>query len=289
MDIIKEDDVRTAVRDRYAEIAEIAQRGATGTDNDSSCCGNSTSCCSSDTPAPSTWAEISVGLGYSDEDVAAVPHGSNLGLGCGNPQAIADLRRGETVLDLGSGAGFDCFLAARQVGESGSVIGVDMTPQMIQKARDNARVANSTNIEFRLGEIEQLPVADDSVDVIMSNCVINLSPDKERVFREAFRVLKPGGRLAVSDIVASAPLPDHVRRDLSLYTGCMAGASEIDTLREYLTGAGFSDVSIKPKAESREFIRTWAPEHALEDIVVSAVIQATKPAPKPESEAQECP
>jgi ubiquinone/menaquinone biosynthesis C-methylase UbiE len=209
--------------------------------------------------------------------VATVPDGANMGLGCGNPQAIAALKPGETVLDLGSGGGFDCFLAARQIGDHGRVIGVDMTPAMISKARENADQGGYHNVEFRLGEIENLPLADQSVDVIISNCVINLSPDKERVFRETFRVLRPGGRLAISDVVATTSLPETVRHDVTLYTGCMAGASLIDEIESMLASAGFMDIRLKPKDESRSFIRDWAPGSQIEDYVVSATIEAVKP------------
>jgi ubiquinone/menaquinone biosynthesis C-methylase UbiE len=217
-------------------------------------------------------------LGYSAGELAGVPTGADLGLGCGNPQALARLRAGETVLDLGAGAGFDCLLAARQVGESGQVIGVDMTPEMVTKARSNARQAGFGNLEFRLGEIEALPIADASIDVIISNCVINLSPDKARVFREAFRVLKPGGRLAISDVVARMPLPPEIRDDPQLYCGCVSGAAEVAQLERLLAEAGFSAIRIEPKAESREFIREWAPASRAEDYVCSATITAVKPA-----------
>jgi ubiquinone/menaquinone biosynthesis C-methylase UbiE len=200
-----------------------------------------------------------------------------MGLGCGNPQAIASLRPGETVLDLGCGGGFDCFLAAKAVGESGRVIGVDMTPEMISKARQNAVKAGVSNVEFRLGEIENLPVADNSVDVIISNCVINLSPDKARVYKEAFRVLKRRGRLAISDIVATAPLPEEVKRDLALYAACVAGAAQMDDLRAMLRQAGFIRIRVTPKDRSRELIRGWAPGRNLEDFIVSANIEAVKP------------
>ena len=178
-------------------------------------------------------------LGYSAEDAAAAPEAANLGLGCGNPLAIASLKEGQVVLDLGSGAGFDCFLAARAVGKTGRVIGVDMTHEMLSKARENAQKNGFTNVEFRLGEIEALPVADNSVDVIISNCVINLSPEKQRVFNEAFRVLKPGGRLAVADMVATAPLPDDIKADWAAYTGCMSGASQITELEQHATACRF--------------------------------------------------
>ena len=217
-------------------------------------------------------------LGYSEVEQATAPEGADLGLGCGNPQAIAAMQPGEIVLDLGSGAGFDAFLAASQVGPRGRVIGVDMTPEMIEKARANARKGDFGQVEFRLGEIEHPPVEDESVDVIISNCVINLSPDKAAVFREAYRVLKPGGRMAVSDIVATAPLPEQVQADLNLYVGCMAGAETIDRLGAWLGEAGFSDIRIRPRDESREMIREWAPGGRLEDYVLSATIEAVKPA-----------
>lgn len=216
-------------------------------------------------------------LGYSAEQTAAVPEAANLGLGCGNPLAIASLKEGQVVLDLGSGAGFDCFLAARAVGKSGKIIGVDMTHEMLDKARENARKNGFTNVEFRLGEIEALPIADNSVDVIISNCVINLSPEKQRVFNESFRVLKSGGRLAIADMVATAPLPDDIKADWAAYTGCMAGASEIGELERMLTAAGFKDIKIAPKDSSRYFIREWLPAKGVEDYLVSATIEGSKP------------
>jgi arsenite methyltransferase len=216
-------------------------------------------------------------LGYSAEDTAAAPEAANLGLGCGNPLAIALLKNGQVVLDLGSGAGFDCFLAARAVGKTGRVIGVDMTHEMLSKARDNAQKNGFTNVEFRLGEIEALPVADDSVDVIISNCVINLSPEKQRVFNEAFRVLKSSGRLAVADMVATAPLPDDIKADWAAYTGCISGASQITELERMLQAAGFTDIKIAPKDSSRSFIREWLPGKKIEDYLVSATIEAVKP------------
>ena len=258
------DVVRGAVRDRYAEVAKAG----------SSCCGTGASCCGNSSVAP---AEISAQLGYSAEELAFAPEGANLGLGCGNPQAIADLKPGEVVVDLGSGAGFDCFLAARGVGPTGRVIGVDMTPEMVASARENAHKAGLDNVEFRLGEIEHLPVADASADVIISNCVINLSPDKPAVFRDAFRVLKPGGRLAVSDVVATAELPESWKDDMRLLSACISGAVDIDTLSQMLADAGFVGIDIRPKEESREFIREWEPETELEDYVLSAAIRATRP------------
>ena len=216
-------------------------------------------------------------LGYSAEDAAAAPEAANLGLGCGNPLAIASLKDGQVVLDLGSGAGFDCFLAAHAVGKRGRVIGVDMTHEMLSKARQNAQENGFPNVEFRLGEIEALPVADNSVDVIISNCVINLSPEKQRVFNEAFRVLKPGGRLAIADMVATALLPDEIKANWAAYTGCMAGASQIAELERMLRASGFNDIKIAPKDSSKSFIREWLPGKRIEDYLVSATIEAVKP------------
>jgi SAM-dependent methyltransferase len=201
-----------------------------------------------------------------------------MGLGCGNPQAIAALKPGEIVLDLGSGGGFDCFLAAQQVGDTGYVIGVDMTPEMISKARANAEKGGYLNVEFRLGEIENLPIADGSVDVIISNCVINLSPDKPRVFQEAYRVLKPGGRLAISDVVALAELPKEVRQDRALYTGCIAGASMVSEIEAMLKVSGFKEIRVTLEEESKAFIQEWAPGTELRDYIVSATIEAVKSA-----------
>ena len=220
---------------------------------------------------------MSQSLGYSAEQTGAVPEGANLGLGCGNPLAIASLKPGQTVLDLGSGAGFDAFLTAKAVGPTGRVIGVDMTPEMVSKARQNKTKGGYTNVEFRLGEIENLPVANGSVDVIISNCVINLSPDKGQVFREAFRVLKSGGRLAISDILATAPMPPGVREDLELHAGCVAGASLIDDMKSGLIAVGFAKIRVEPKPQSRDFIREWFPGRGIEDYVVSATIEAVKP------------
>ncbi|MFW6045655.1 MAG: arsenite methyltransferase, partial [Natronomonas sp.] len=200
------------------------------------------------------------------------------GLGCGNPTAIASLERGDTVLDLGSGAGFDCFLAADEVGTDGTVIGVDMTPAMIEKARENATQRDVPQVEFRLGEIEHLPARDTSVDVIISNCVVNLSPDKPQVFHEAFRVLRPGGRLAISDVVATADLPESVRTDPTALAACVAGASSISSLETTLDEVGFIDVSIEPKSDSDSFIREWDDERDLSEYLVSARIEGRKPA-----------
>jgi len=216
-------------------------------------------------------------MGYSEEDVDSVPEDANMGLGCGNPVAIASLKPGETVVDLGSGGGFDCFLAAKEVGETGKIIGVDMTSEMISRARKNAEKMGTRNVEFRLGEIEHLPVADNSADIIMSNCVINLSPDKPSVYRDAYRVLKPGGRLAISDIVATAPLPAEIRNDLALLSACVGGAATIEDTVDMLKQAGFHDIKITPKHESRELIRQWAPGKNAGDYIVSAYIEAVKP------------
>lgn len=216
-------------------------------------------------------------MGYSNDDLVDIPEGANLGLGCGNPVALASLQPGETVVDLGSGGGFDCFLAARQVGETGNVIGVDMTPDMISRARRNAAKTGVSNIEFRLGEIEHLPVADNTADIIISNCVINLSPDKASVFREAFRVLKPGGRLSISDIVATAKLPDNIQKNLALISACIAGAATITETEAMLKQAGFENIRIKPKDESRRIIDDWVPGRNAGDYVVSAIIEAVKP------------
>lgn len=264
MDKVSNDEIRNAVRENYGKVAESGKAG----------CGCSPSCCGA--PGDLTTADISLGLGYSREDVTAVPEGANMGLGCGNPQALGSLQPGETVLDLGSGGGFDCFLAARAVGVEGQVIGVDMTPEMITKSRRNAKKAGIGNVDFRLGELENLPIADGIVDVIISNCVINLSPEKERVFREAFRVLKPGGRLAVSDVVAAAELPEVLKKDMAFHTGCIAGASSVQELEAMLYRAGFDKVKIKPKAESKSFIRDWMPGSKIEDYVVSATIEAIR-------------
>lgn len=258
--------VRQAVRQRYGTIAET--RGAV------SCCDGTTSC--GDTSVATLDAKAHA-MGYSAEETSGVPAGANLGLGCGNPLAIASLRTGETVLDLGSGAGFDCFLAARAVGETGHVIGVDMTHEMLHKARENAVKGGFDNVEFRLGEIEHLPVADQTVDVVISNCVINLSPEKAQVYREAFRVLKHGGRLAVSDVVTTAPFPESVKEDLALRSSCIAGASLIDEVEQMLRDAGFTTIRIQPKDESKTFIREWIPGSKLDQYLVSATIEAVKP------------
>jgi SAM-dependent methyltransferase len=257
--------IKDMVRARYGGIAE-----ATG-----GCCAPASSC--SGDAASGTQADKSHQMGYSDAELTAVPDGANLGLGCGNPQAIAALKPGEVVIDLGSGAGFDCFLAAGQVGPTGHVIGVDMTHEMLKKARENAAKIGAANVEFRLGELEHLPVADNTADAILSNCVINLVPDKAQVYREAFRVLKQGGRLAISDVVNTAPLSKELQADTALLCSCIAGAAPIPRIEAWLAEAGFVEVRVTPKPESRELIKTWAPGSGIEDFVVSANVEARKP------------
>jgi len=255
--------IKEMVRARYGGIAAASE---------ASCCAPS-SCCGPE----ATLHDKARRMGYSDAELAAAPDGANLGLGCGNPQAIAALQPGEIVVDLGSGAGFDCFLAARQVGNTGHVIGVDMTHEMLKKARDNAARVGANNVEFRLGELEYLPIADNAADVVISNCVINLVPDKEQVFREAYRILKPGGRLAVSDIVNTAPLPVELQSDAALLCGCIAGAAPTARVENWLARAGFVDIRVTPKPESRELIKTWAPGRNIENHIVSAMVEARKP------------
>jgi SAM-dependent methyltransferase len=257
------------VRERYGTIASDGQ----------DCCGDvgidvtdDSGCCDGDTDA--TGSER---LGYDADDVASVADGADLGLGCGNPKAFAEMTPGETVLDLGSGAGFDCFLAAQEVGPDGDVIGVDMTPEMVSKARENVTKNDADNVEFRLGEISHLPVADATVDVVISNCVVNLAPEKQCVFDDVYRVLKPGGRVAISDVVQTAPFPDDVKMDPDSLTGCVAGASTVDALEAILDRAGFETIEIAPKDESTEFISDWDANRDLGDYLVSATIEAQKP------------
>jgi len=264
--------IRAAVRERYSEIATGAKRLVEPTPESGTCCSTparATGCCGADAQART--------LGYAESDLAAVPEGANLGLGCGNPVAIAALRPGQTVLDLGAGAGFDAFIAARAVGPTGKVIGVDMTPEMVAKARANAKKSGYAQVEFRLGEIEALPVADASVDAIISNCVINLCPDKRPVYREAFRVLRAGGRLAVSDVVAREELPDEVKRDLALHSGCLAGATVQAELETILREAGFTDIAIRAKGNTDEVIGSWEAKRGFESKVFAAEVTATKP------------
>jgi SAM-dependent methyltransferase len=254
------DEIRTTVRERYGNIA----RTTTGA-----------SCCAPGSYGPG--ANASLAVGYSAEDLAAVPEGANMGLGCGNPQAIAAVKAGETVLDLGAGGGFDCFLAAKQAGPSGRVIGVDMTPDMVSKARANAQKLAAKNVDFRLGAIEHLPLADGTVDVILSNCVINLSPDKGAVFQEAFRVLKPGGRLAISDVVKTQALPESLENDVDALTGCISGAASVETLRALIRMADFESIRVDVKEQSREYIHDRMPGSGIENYVASATIEAVKP------------
>ena len=220
--------------------------------------------------------DASCRMGYSEAELASLPEGADLGLGCGNPQALAAMRPGEVVVDLGSGAGIDCFLAAQQVGPAGGVIGVDMTHEMLAKAQANAEKVGAANVEFRLGEIEHLPIADDTADVVISNCVINLVPDKEQVYREAFRVLKPGGRIAVADVVNTTPLPAELASDATLLCTCLAGAATTKQIEDWLAAAGFTDIRITIKPGSRELVETWAPSRGIGDYVASATIEARK-------------
>ena len=259
---------RNEVRGAYAKVANAENSGES--------CGIESSCCGvSDDASINTL--ISTRLGYSEEDLAKAPSGADMGLGCGNPRAIASLKAGEVVVDLGAGGGFDCFLASHEVGETGHVIGIDMTPDMLSKARNNAVKGKYTNVEFRLGEIEHLPIENEVADVIISNCVINLSPNKPQVFKDAFRVLKWGGRLAISDVVATVELPPEMRNDPALIAGCMGNASLIEELEAMIKEAGFVDVRIESKDESKAFIRDWAPDHNVTDYVVSATIEGVKP------------
>jgi len=260
------DTVHQMVRGRYAHAATGTGCGCTPRAA-GGCCGSNSG----------SIKQVNRIMGYSDEQLGSVIEGANLGLGCGNPTAIGELQPGDIVLDLGSGAGFDCFLAARKVGEKGRVIGVDMTPEMLLKARENAVKMGADNVQFRLGEIEHLPVADNSVDIIISNCVINLSPQKQQVFQDAYRVLKPGGRLFVSDVVATAEMPDSLRNQAALITGCIAGAERTDRLRCFLEEAGFEDVKIEVKAHSKALVSGWFPGSGAEKYVSSADIRAVKP------------
>lgn len=253
---------RNAVQQHYKKIAEKPAGGC-----GPSCCG----------PAPASSAGLSAQMGYSEAELSLLPGEADMGLGCGNPQAIAELKPGETVLDLGSGGGIDCFLAARQVGAAGFVIGVDMTPEMISKARLNARSGGFQNVEFRLGEIEHIPAADSSVDVIISNCVINLSTEKARVFNEAFRILKPGGRLAISDVVALKEFPPEIREDIELFAGCVSGAASTNYLTGLLRQSGFTEIKIELKDEKQGLMDQWFPGKNITGYIASAYITARKP------------
>lgn len=256
---------REFIRKNYTEVA---LKGAEG-----GCCSPACGCNSSE---PRDINDATVQLGYSKDDLSHVPSEANMGLGCGNPLAFAALKKGETVLDLGSGGGFDCFLARRQVGKTGHVIGVDMTPEMIKKARKNVEESGYDNVEFRLGEIEHLPVANETIDVIISNCVINLSPEKERVFKEAYRVLKPGGKLSISDVVATVPLPEEIKHDLDSIAGCIGGAEYYEDIRIMLQNVGFKDIKLTPKENSQEIINSWTLDKRIKDYVASYIIEATK-------------
>ncbi len=257
--ITKNDEIRQKVREQYSQVVN----------SQTSCCSASSCCCDS-----SNSNTVYSGLGYSQNEINEAPPSSNLGLGCGNPQLIANLREGEIVLDLGCGAGFDCFLAAKKVSQNGIVIGIDMTPDMISQARKNAEKSNTTNVEFRLGEIENIPVKDNYVDIIISNCVINLSPDKQRVFDEAYRVLKINGRLAISDIVAEQEIPEEIKNDMKAYSGCISGASTVIEIKKMLDAAGFREVKINVNKSSKDFIKNWMP--GIEKYIVSASIEAIK-------------
>lgn len=262
----QDDEILSYIRARYSEI---------GINNQSNCCRFSSplSCCGVD----NTLDDVSHLVGYSPEELSSAPEGANLGLGCGNPQVIADIKPGECVLDLGCGGGFDAFLAAKKVGDKGLVIGVDMTPDMITRARLNAKKGNFNNVDFRLGEIENLPVESEIIDVIISNCVINLSIEKQRVFNEVFRVLKSGGRLAISDVVAIENLPEEVKNDIESYAGCISGAISIKDLENMLTMAGFVKIVIEIKKNSNEIVSEWMPDYPVSKYIASAIIQAKKP------------
>lgn len=257
------EEVRNHIRQQYARAAKKEVQ---------SCCSGGCGCNGTAVDI----SEVSKKLGYTEKDFFDAPLESNMALGCGNPVAIASLKQGEIVLDLGSGGGFDCFLARKKVGEKGFVIGVDMTPDMISLARSNAEKSGYKNIEFRLGEIEHLPVADNFVDVIISNCVINLSLDKQRVFSEAYRILKPGGRLSVSDVVAIAKVPKNIRQNLEMISSCIGGAEEVENIKTKLKNAGFTKIKLSPKENSAEIIKEWAPGVKIENYVASYIIEAMK-------------
>jgi arsenite methyltransferase len=292
MEAREKDEIRNAVRDRYGKVAQ-ANQANTGLSAAACCAPAQTiqiegrpgeaamdaSCCGPSVISEEQLKRLSEYMGYSKEDLESVPPGANMSLGCGNPVALASLEAGETVVDLGSGGGFDCFLASKEVGDTGQVIGVDMTSDMISLARGNVEKMGTSNVEFRLGEIEHLPVADNTANIIMSNCVINLSPDKKQVYGDAFRVLKPGGRLAISDVLATAELPDEVRQDLNLVSACIGGAATIDDTRAMLAEIGFQDIKIIPNDKSRELISAWNPDRSSNpgDYVLSAYIEAIKP------------
>lgn len=266
---VNKEEIRAYIRKNYAKVAINKGKG-TG------CCGSSGCCSSGDNVSFKDAKEAAKELGYTVEELANIPEGANMGLGCGNPVAIASLKEGETVLDLGSGGGIDCFFARSKVGDTGHVIGVDMTPEMIELSRKNAAEEGYDNVEFRLGEIEHLPVADNTVDVIISNCVVNLSLDKKQVFREAYRVLRDGGRISISDVAAKGELSDEIRKDLSAIAGCIAGAEHVDNIRDMLIDAGFKDISLKEKANSGDILNSWVPGSGLDKVVGSFIIEAKK-------------
>ncbi len=258
------EEIRDIIRKNYSQVALKGSGGG--------CCSGGCSC----NGPQLNIKEASIKLGYSENELNDAPVESNMGLGCGNPTAIAALKEGETVLDLGSGGGFDAFLAREQVGNTGYVIGVDMTPEMIKLARKNAEESGYENLEFRLGEIEYLPVADKTVDVIISNCVINLALEKQQVFHEAYRVLKPGGRICISDVVATAEIPESIKNDLESLAGCIAGAEYVGNIENMLMNAGFVNIRMTPKDNSREIIKSWVPDKNAEEYVASYTIEAEK-------------
>jgi SAM-dependent methyltransferase len=265
---INKEEVIEHIRKSYAKVA---------TNKSQSCCASGCGCSTDILDfTEQNIEEVSKKIGYSNEDIHGMPDKANMGLGCGNPIAIASLKDGDTVLDLGSGGGFDCFLARKQVGETGTVIGVDMTHEMLKLSRDNVKKLGYKNVEFRLGEIENLPVADSSIDVIISNCVINLSLEKNKVFKEAYRVLKNGGRLSISDVVATAELPKNIKGDLSMMSGCIAGAEYVENIRDMLQKNGFTNIKLTPKDNSKEIICSWVPGKNVEDYVASYIIEAIK-------------
>lgn len=244
-------DIRDSVRNSYAKIAKKQE---------TECCGDN----------------VSESIGYSQEEISNVPQDANMGLGCGNPQEFAEIKEGETVIDLGSGAGFDCFLASKKVGRNGRVIGVDMTPEMLSKSRNLAKKNRYRNVDFRLGEIENLPLADNTADVIISNCVINLSTNKQRVYNEMYRVLKKGGRVAISDVVRIKEMTDDMMEDESLYCGWVTGASSVEEIEIYFKNAGFSNINIKIFEVSEEYAAKWSHDLQVGEYIMSASIEASK-------------
>ena len=256
------EDIRDLIRKNYSDVA---LKGSSG-----GCCSGGCSCSGPQIDIVDT----AIKIGYSESEFEDVPIEANMGLGCGNPIAIASLKESEVVLDLGSGGGFDCFLARKQVGETGFVIGVDMTPEMIKLSRQNAEKSGYKNIDFRLGEIEHLPVADKSVDAVISNCVINLSLDKQQVFNDIYRVLKSGGRISISDIVATAELPEYIKNNPASISGCIAGAEHTENIKIMLQNAGFKNIQLIPEDNSKDIIRSWVP--GMEEFVASFIIEAQK-------------